>query len=62
MSIKHKLNQCILETIDVEMLAFITELKNKLEINTYKEVIELVNTCTSIHKLEKILSILFEKR
>ena len=52
---KKSIEKTIIEALDTETLAFVTEIKNKLNLKTYEEAITTINTCTDKYKLEQLL-------
>ena len=53
--LRDEIDSLIIDSLDTETMALITEIKNRLGIPTYKDTIDIITTCTSKYKLEQLL-------
>lgn len=61
MLIFNNIDEVILEILDTETMALITEIKDKLGVDSYVETINIVSTCTNKYKLENLFLTILSK-
>lgn len=59
--LKDNIDIAILNNLDTATLAFLTEMRDRLELDTYKQVVDIINECTNKYKLERLLQNLMAK-